>query len=195
MKPDLSLERSLPGVVAGVDEAGRGPLCGPVVAAAVIIDKEIAGINDSKKLTAAKRAQLYQEIVASCRYGVGIVSEQVIDEINILQATLLAMRQALDKLGSYDYALIDGNQKPLPGNKIITVVKGDATSLSIAAASIVAKYTRDALVLEAAKKFPEYGFDRHFGYGTKQHREMILKYGPCEYHRRSFLKKLIASSN
>lgn len=191
MKPDFSIEATLSGVVVGVDEAGRGPLCGPVVAAAVVLSRPIHGINDSKKLTAAKRCQLFQEITSTCKYAVGIVSQEIIDEINILQATMLAMRQALDGIGHYDYAIVDGNRKPLDQTNVIAIVKGDSQSMSIAAASIIAKHTRDILVKEAALIYPQYHFEQHFGYGTKLHREMLLKHGPCPYHRKSFIKKII----
>ena len=185
--------------VCGIDEAGRGPLCGPVCAAAVIlpVDCEIEGINDSKKLSEKKREKLYDEITekAVC-YAVSMVPADVIDEINILQATFLAMRNAVSSLCvKPDIALIDGNRKPGLPIEERTIVKGDAKSISIAAASILAKVTRDRYMLEADKKYPEYKFAQHKGYGTKLHYEMLNEYGLCPEHRRTFLKKLLGDGN
>ena len=185
--------------VCGIDEAGRGPLCGPVCAAAVIlpVDCEIEGINDSKKLSEKKREKLYDEIIrkAVC-YAVSMVPADVIDEINILQATFLAMRNAVSGLSVQpDIALIDGNQKPGLTIEERTIVKGDAKSISIAAASILAKVTRDRYMLEADTKYPEYKFAQHKGYGTKLHYEMLAKYGLCPEHRRTFLKKILGDGN
>ncbi len=182
-------------VICGVDEAGRGPLCGPVCAAAVIlpVDCEIEGINDSKKLSEKKREQLFSIITEKAlAYSIQMVDAQTIDEINILQATFLAMRTAVENLSiKPDMALIDGNGKP--GLKIAerTVVKGDAKSVSIAAASILAKVTRDRYMLEADEKYPEYFFAKHKGYGTKLHYEAIAEHGICPEHRRTFLKKIL----
>lgn len=182
-------------VVCGIDEAGRGPLCGPVCAAAVVLplDFEIEGINDSKKLSEKKREKLYDVITENAvAYSVSMVDAKTVDEINILQATFLAMRNAVNGLSvKPDLALIDGNQKPHLEIEERTVVKGDAKSVSIAAASILAKVTRDRYMIELDKKYPEYCFSKHKGYGTKLHYEMIEKYGICPEHRKSFLKKIL----
>ena len=179
--------------ICGVDEAGRGPLAGPVCAAAVILprDLEIPGLTDSKKLTDKKRRELFPIIKEQAiAYGIGFASEQEIDEINILQATFLAMQRAIDQLeGKADMALIDGNRQKDFGLPALTVVKGDSLSASIAAASVLAKVTRDDLMLEMAETYPEYGFEIHKGYGTKAHYEALRKYGASPIHRRSFLKK------
>lgn len=179
-------------VVCGIDEAGRGPLAGPVFAAAVVlpINCEIPGLNDSKKLTEKKREALFDVIMEKAvTYSVASASEKEIDEINILQATFLAMRRAFDGLAvKPDMALIDGNKKPGVDAEEETVVKGDAKSMSIAAASILAKVSRDRYMLEMAKLYPEYEFERHKGYGTKLHYEKIAEHGVSEIHRRTFLK-------
>jgi ribonuclease HII len=180
-------------MICGVDEAGRGPLAGPVCAAAVILPRgiEIPGLNDSKKLTDKKRRELFpviQELAVA--YGIGFASEQEIDEINILQATYLAMQRAIDQLeGKADFALIDGNRAKDFGIPLRTVVKGDSLSASIAAASVLAKVSRDNVMLELAKEYPQYGFEVHKGYGTKQHYEVLRQHGHCKLHRLSFLKK------
>lgn len=183
-------------VVCGVDEAGRGPLAGPVCAAAVVLprDLEIEGLNDSKKLSDKRRRVLFDEITAQAvTYGIAFATEQEIDEINILQATFLAMRRALAQLSIQpSIALIDGNRETDFGLPVRTIVKGDSLSANIAAASILAKVTRDDFMLEQAKLYPEYGFDVHKGYGTKAHYEALRKYGPCPIHRRTFLKKFYA---
>ncbi len=176
--------------IAGVDEAGRGPLAGPVVAAAVVLPAGISieGLTDSKKLSPAAREKYYSiiQIVAEA-VGVGIVREDAIDEINILQASLLAMKQAVAKLPvPADYLLIDGNrtiESPLPQKAI---VKGDSLSLSIAAASVIAKVTRDRMMDVYHEKFPTYGFDKHRGYGTQLHLDRIKQFGPCPIHRKTF---------
>ena len=182
-------------VVCGVDEAGRGPLCGPVCAAAVILpmDCEIEGINDSKKLSEKKRDMLFDIIKEKAlAYSVVMVDAKTIDEINILQATFMAMREAVEGLSiKADIALIDGNQKPGLSIEERTLVKGDAKSISIAAASILAKVTRDRYCLEMDEKYPQYQFAKHKGYGTKLHYEMIAEHGICDEHRRSFLKKIL----
>ena len=182
-------------VVCGVDEAGRGPLCGPVCAAAVILplDCEIEGINDSKKLSEKKRDMLYDIIKEKAlAYSVVMVDAKTIDEINILQATFKAMREAVGGLSiKADIALIDGNQKPGLSIEERTLVKGDAKSISIAAASILAKVTRDRYCIEMDEKYPQYQFAKHKGYGTKLHYEMIAEYGICEEHRKTFLKKIL----
>lgn len=179
--------------ICGVDEAGRGPLAGPVCAAAVILPKglELPGLNDSKKLTDKKRRELFPIIKEQAiAYGIAFATEQEIDEINILQATYLAMQRAIDQLeGKADYALIDGNRAVDFGVPLRTVVKGDSLSANIAAASVLAKVTRDDLMLEMAEKYPRYAFDVHKGYGTKAHYETLRQHGPCPIHRMTFLKK------
>lgn len=180
-------------LVCGVDEAGRGPLAGPVCAAAVILprDLQIEGLNDSKKLTDKRRRALFDVITAQAvSYGIAFASEQEIDEINILQATFLAMRRALDQLSMRPaIVLIDGNRETDFGLPVRTIVKGDSLSANIAAASVLAKVTRDDFMLEQAQRYPQYGFDVHKGYGTRAHYEALRQYGPCPIHRRSFLKK------
>lgn len=177
--------------VSGVDEAGRGPLAGPVVAAAVILSEEIIidEVNDSKKLTPKKREILFDKIkTQSLSYGIGIVDNEIIDKINILQATFLAMKQALSKLKiKPDIVLVDGNHK-IPGLEIKqeAIISGDAKSQSIACASILAKVTRDNLMLDYAKQYPQYSFEKHKGYGTKAHIEAIRKFGACPIHRKTF---------
>ena len=180
-------------MICGVDEAGRGPLAGPVCAAAVILPKglELPGLNDSKKLTDKKRRELFPIIKEQAiAYGIGLASHEEIDEINILQATYLAMERAIAQLeGKADFALIDGNRAKDFGLPVRTVVKGDSLSASIAAASILAKVTRDNIMLEIADKYPEYGFEVHKGYGTKAHYEALRAHGHSEIHRLTFLKK------
>ena len=180
-------------LICGVDEAGRGPLAGPVCAAAVILPEhlQIPCLTDSKKLTDKKRRELYPIIQEQAiAYGIGLASELEIDEINILQATFLAMRRALNQLSVRpEIALIDGNRETDFGLPVKTVVKGDSLSANIAAASILAKVTRDNIMVELAQQYPEYGFEIHKGYGTKAHYEALRQYGPCPIHRRSFLKK------
>lgn len=180
------------GVICGVDEAGRGPLAGPVYAAAVILprDLEIPGLTDSKKLSDKKRRELFPIIQEQAvAFGIGVASEKEIDEINILQATFLAMKRALEKLSVRpDLALIDGNRETDFGVPAKTVVKGDSLSASIAAASILAKVSRDDYMMELAQKYPQYGFDIHKGYGTKAHYQALREFGPSEVHRRTFLK-------
>ena len=190
------------GTVLGVDEAGRGPLAGVVVAGAVIIPEyfsELDEINDSKKLTEKKREKLFEIIIEKCIVGIGISDEKEIDEVNILNATFYAMRKAISQVtekAEFDVVLVDGNHK-IKGymGKQEEVIKGDAKSLSIAAASIVAKVTRDRMMLEVDKEFPEYNFAKHKGYGTKLHREILLEKGPCKYHRKSFLKKILGDES
>ena len=180
-------------VICGVDEAGRGPLAGPVCAAAVILPKglELPGLTDSKKLTDKKRRELFPLIQEhAVAYGIGLATEQEIDEINILQATFLAMQRALNQLAvKPDLALIDGNREKNFGVPVKTVVKGDSLSANIAAASILAKVTRDNLLVEMAETYPQYGFEIHKGYGTKAHYAALREYGPCPIHRMTFLKK------
>ena len=180
--------------VCGVDEAGRGPLAGPVCAAAVILPEglEIPCLNDSKKLSDKKRRALYDVIVAEAvSYGIAMASEQEIDEINILQATFNAMERAMEQLSVRPaLALIDGNrERPFPV-PVQTVIRGDGLSANIAAASILAKVTRDRYMEEMAERYPEYGFAVHKGYGTRAHYDALRQYGPCPIHRRTFLRRL-----
>lgn len=180
--------------ICGVDEAGRGPLAGPVCAAAVILPPhlEISGLNDSKKLTDKRRRELYPLIKEKAlAYGIAFATHEEIDGINILQATYLAMERALGQLSvKPDIALIDGNRAKDFGLPVQTVVKGDSLSANIAAASVLAKVTRDDVMLEIASTYPQYGFEVHKGYGTKAHYEALAQYGPCPIHRMTFLKKL-----
>ena len=179
--------------LCGVDEAGRGPLAGPVCAAAVMLPPglEIPGLNDSKKLTDKKRRELYDVITAQAvSYGIAFASEQEIDEINILQATFLAMERAMQQLSPQpELTLIDGNRTKDFGLPVRTIVKGDSLSASIAAASILAKVTRDRLMEEYDAQYPQYGFAVHKGYGTKRHYEALREFGPSPIHRKTFLKK------
>jgi len=176
--------------IAGVDEAGRGPLAGPVVAAAVILPKgmSIDGVNDSKKLSAKQREALFHEIrERALSVGVGIVSHEVIDRINIFQASILAMWKAVEKLAiAPSIVLADGNSFKHESWRYQNIVDGDSKSITIAAASVIAKVTRDSLMREYHEQFPLYGFDRHKGYGTKLHMEALRQYGMCPIHRRSF---------
>lgn len=181
-------------MVCGIDEAGRGPLAGPVCAAAVILplDCEIDGLDDSKKLSKLKREELFDVVIEKAiSYGIGWASEREIDKHNILQATFLAMRRAVEAMqATADYALVDGNRMPLlpiPGE---TIVKGDSKCACIAAASILAKVSRDRLLRDLDKQYPEYGFAKHKGYGTKAHYAAIKKHGILPVHRKSFLKNL-----
>ena len=184
-------------LICGVDEAGRGPLAGPVCAAAVILppNVNIPGLNDSKKLTDKKRRELMPVIKETALgYGIAFADEKEIDEINILQATYLAMKRAIDMLPEKpDMALVDGNRAGDFGLPVRTVVKGDSLSASIAAASILAKVTRDDLMLTLAEKYPQYGFEIHKGYGTKAHYAALTEHGPSEIHRMTFLKKFYGS--
>ena len=178
-------------VIAGVDEAGRGPLAGPVVAAACLIPENlfIPGVDDSKKLLQKKRQEIFKQIVSDPRiiYCVGLVEVEIIDKINILQATIQAMLLAIEGLAKKpDYLLVDGLKLPHPSIPSLKIIAGDALSQSIAAASIIAKETRDRLMIEYHQKWPEYGFDQHKGYGTEKHLAAIDKHGPCPIHRMSF---------
>lgn len=192
------IERGLgiEGLICGVDEAGRGPLAGPVCAAAVILPPEtvIEGLNDSKRLTEKRREALYDVICEQAiAYGIAMVSEQEIDELNILQATFLAMRRAVEQLQPVPaLVLVDGNRDPGLGIETQTVVGGDGKSANIAAASILAKVTRDRYMIGLAEEYPAYGFEVHKGYGTKRHYAAILEHGVTPVHRRSFLKNLDA---
>lgn len=182
--------------ICGVDEAGRGPLAGPVCAAAVILPRglDIAGLDDSKKLSDRRRRELYDVITgAAAAYAIALVDQERIDEINILQATFRAMEEAVAKLSPQpDLALVDGNREPALSIPCETIVGGDGKCASIAAASILAKVTRDRLMEELDRQYPEYGFAVHKGYGTRRHYEALRQYGPCPIHRQSFLKKFYA---
>ena len=196
-KPDLwAIENELHvagcGLICGVDEAGRGPLAGPVCAAAVILPAGFLpeGLNDSKKLSEKKREQLFPIICeGALAYSVAFASVEEIEEINILQAAMLAMTRAIDGLGLQpELALIDGNRCPKTEMESRCVVGGDGRCASIAAASVLAKVSRDRLMLRLAEEYPQYGFEKHKGYGTKAHYEALRQYGPCPIHRMSFLK-------
>jgi ribonuclease HII len=190
--PDFSIERKAmrkgARLVCGIDEAGRGPWAGPVVAAAVVLDpKNIPhGLNDSKKLSEARRAALFEPIMASARVGIGIAEVDRIDRDNILQATLWAMAQALDQIEGVALALVDGNRAPALPCPVQTIIEGDAKSLSIAAASIIAKVTRDRIMVGHDEAYPGYGFARHKGYGTALHQEALRRHGVTPLHRTSF---------
>ena len=190
MQIETALYRSGYKIVAGIDEAGRGPLAGPVVAAAVILDANNIpeGLDDSKSLSLKKRNDLYKKILYSSEVSIATISAKLIDQINIRQATLLCMSRAVSALNTRtDWCIIDG--KDVPANligKATAVIKGDGRSYSIAAASIIAKVTRDAIMSESANTYPGYGFEQHKGYGTLSHRNAITKHGPCAIHRMSF---------
>ena len=187
--PDFVLERAAGGLVAGVDEAGRGPLAGPVVAAAAILDPGAipAGLDDSKRLRPARRETLFAALTATARIGIGIADIAEIDRLNILGATMLAMQRAVAALPIIpDLALIDGNRTPGLACPARAIVKGDGRSLSIAAASIAAKVTRDRIMADLARQFPGYGWERNAGYGTQEHCAALARLGPTAHHRRSF---------
>jgi ribonuclease HII len=190
--PDFTFESSAiaQGLIpCGVDEAGRGPWAGPVVAAAVVLDPFNIpdGLNDSKKLTEAKREALYHPIMCSARVGIGLASAGLIDDINILEATYRAMQDAVAALGTHTtMALVDGNRAPRLSIRVQTIIEGDGKCLSIAAASIIAKVTRDRLMQDLDKLYPAYGFARHKGYGTAFHMAALQRFGPCPEHRKSF---------
>ena len=190
-------ERELTGkgykFIAGVDEAGRGPLAGPVVVAAVImpLNDVIDGVNDSKKLTAKKRDDLYEKILTKAvEYKVAVISHKTIDEINILNATRQGMLQCINGLSKKDYVLIDAVKTDCDVPSL-SIIHGDALSYNIAAASIIAKVTRDRLMCELDKHYPQYNFSKHKGYGTAEHIRLLKQYGPCELHRRSFIKNFV----
>ncbi|MFZ1978717.1 MAG: ribonuclease HII [Bacteroidota bacterium] len=193
-KVTLEIEHALwakgAGSIAGVDEAGRGPLAGPVVAASVIFPREvmIEGVNDSKKLTESQRESLYDVIRAQAvAVGVGIVSHEVIDRINILQATILAMHKAIEDMkGMPDFVIVDGNSFRHETLRFQNIIGGDAKSFTIAAASIIAKVTRDRTMREFDHQYPNYGFAQHKGYGTRRHLDAIREFGLCEIHRKTF---------
>jgi ribonuclease HII len=192
-------EKDLPGIVAGIDEAGRGPWAGPVVAAAVIFKtrKVIKGIHDSKKLSKDARESLYSVIISQCIVGVGVCGVEDIDKHNILGATMLAMQRAHDALNHKpDIALVDGNRLPKLPCEMKAIIGGDALSISIAAASIIAKVTRDRIMEELAKEHPEYGWEHNSGYGTEKHQLALAKHGVTPHHRRSFapIRKLLEAA-
>ncbi|WP_439814070.1 ribonuclease HII [Zavarzinia sp. CC-PAN008] len=187
--PDFRFEDAVGGLVAGIDEVGRGPLAGPVVAAAVILRRDAVpeGLDDSKKLNRATRERLFSDLRRSAVIGVAAASSGEIDRVNILQATFLAMARALHRLPQVpDHVLVDGNRAPPLPIGSTCVVAGDSLSLSIAAASVVAKVVRDRLMERLALRHPAYGFDRNAGYPTAEHRAALLSLGPCVHHRRSF---------
>ena len=190
--PVFSIENQYDGIICGLDEVGRGPLAGPVVAACVIIPKEkrmldfVAGIQDSKKLSAKKRDALYDKITEHFPYAIAEITPQEIDNINILQASLKAMKVAHDKMAHVDYALVDGNKAPALSSHAITVIKGDSKSKTIAAASVIAKTHRDRIMQTLAQEYPHYGWDRNAGYPTQEHRDAISAYGITPHHRKSF---------
>lgn len=191
-EPDFTIElaamRKGARMVCGIDEAGRGPWAGPVVAAAVVLDPDRIppGLNDSKKLSEAQREALFALIMASARVGIGIAEVDRIDRDNILAATLWAMAQALDQVDGVELALVDGNRAPKLPCTVRTIVEGDSRSLSIAAASIIAKVTRDRIMIGEDRVYPQYGFARHKGYGTAFHHAALVQHGPSPLHRRSF---------
>jgi len=193
LRPDFSYEDMHDGIVCGIDEVGRGPLAGPVVAAAVILHRDRlcpdvqAAINDSKKLSAAKRTYIFEKLQDCADISIAECSVEEIDQINILQASLLAMRKACMGLSATaDVALVDGNKPPKLSCKTLTLVKGDSKSLSIAAASIVAKHYRDEMMKKLSKDFPQYGWERNAGYGTREHLQALEMHGITPLHRRSF---------
>ena len=198
--PDFSFENQHACPVAGVDEAGRGPWAGPVVAAAVILDRTVdyTGLDDSKKLSAKKRETLFDHIMATAHVGVGQASVEEIDNINILQATMLAMQRAVENLApNPGYVLIDGNKCPDLKIPCEAVIKGDSRSFSIAAASIIAKNTRDRIMADLAKDHPAYGWERNAGYGTAQHKEGLNLVGISPHHRKSFapIRKILTQDS
>ncbi|MEQ8193916.1 MAG: ribonuclease HII [Rhodospirillales bacterium] len=191
--PDFIFEQQYTGIVAGIDEAGRGPWAGPVVAAAVVLNVETLppdvrdGLDDSKKLSPARRETLFAALPACASIGVGMAEVEEIDRLNILQATLLAMTRAVGALDAVpDHALIDGTQAPQLVCPVSCIVKGDSKSLSIAAASIVAKVSRDRLMAGLARAFPAYGWERNAGYGTAEHKAALERFGVTAHHRKSF---------
>ena len=194
----FDFDKSFNKKIVGTDEAGRGPLAGPVFAAAVILPENYSHeiLNDSKKLSEKKRDLVYDDIIKDAvAWSVGIATEKEIDDINILNATFLAMKRAVDGLSiKPDLAYIDGNQYPKTGVKEVTIIKGDSKCMSVAAASIIAKVSRDRFMLKIAEEYPQYQFEKHKGYGTKLHYEMIEQYGVSPVHRKSFLKKILGEN-
>lgn len=191
VQPDFTIERSLKTQVIGIDEAGRGPLAGPVVAAAIVLDEEAIslGINDSKKLSPKKREALYEILTKKYKTVVSIIEPAEIDSINILKATMLAMKLCIEKMNLPDHSIIiDGNQTPFVAHNISCVVGGDAKSLSIAAASIIAKVERDRLMDKLSRDYPMYNWVKNKGYGTKEHIKNLREFGPSPHHRKTFIK-------
>lgn len=188
-------EYSSKGLICGIDEAGRGPLAGPVVAAAVILPEDVDYIylNDSKKVTEKRREVLFEQIVSTAvSYGIGVVSHDIIDDINILQATYKAMRFAVENMSvKPDVCLVDAVNVPELDIFQVPIIKGDAKSISIAAASVLAKVTRDRMMVGLAEQYPQYGFEKHKGYGTKAHMEAIRELGPCPEHRKTFIGNIV----
>ena len=193
--PTYDIERTVKDlgyqIIAGVDESARGCLAGPVAACAVRIPiyslKPLTGlVRDSKKLSAGRREALCKDIVGTCEWGLGVIDNRIIDEVNILEATKLAMRMALKNLGYYEYVLVDGNMTLDINTPQKSIIRGDNLSISIAAASIVAKVVRDNIMIKLHKQYPQYNWKKNKGYGTKEHREAIKEHGPCEYHRFTF---------
>ncbi|WP_253300001.1 ribonuclease HII [Wolbachia endosymbiont of Chironomus riparius] len=201
--PDFAIENELQGIIAGVDEAGRGPLAGPVVSAAVIFtdrNKIICGINDSKKLTEKNRKALYDKIISTAKFGIGIADVEEIHSYNILEATKLSMKRALHGLNTeLDYVLVDGNQPPTIKWKVKPIINGDSISISIAAASIIAKVTRDQIMQELHNQYPKYNWYKNKGYGTQEHINAINLHGITQHHRKNFAPvskmRLISQSN
>lgn len=191
--PDYSIELSLGGRVAGVDEVGRGALAGPVVAAAIIIDERAfdIGIKDSKKLSAKQREIIYEFLTNNYEYKVAFVDNETVDKINILRATMMAMNNSIKAINRYDYIIIDGRDKPFDAENLLTFVKGDNKSLSIAAASIVAKVERDRYMKKLSEEFPNYKWETNMGYGSKQHIKALKDFGFTKYHRKSFMNKIL----
>jgi ribonuclease HII len=194
--PDFSIERRCSGTVAGIDEAGRGPLAGPVVAACIILDVKNypKHLNDSKKLSEKKRAQIFIELQNSAQFGIGIIDEKIIDKVNILNATKLAMKEAFENLCKKhdikpNMVIVDGNFVPQIDCLAQSIIKGDTKSLSIAAASIIAKETRDQIMIKLDKEFPHYDWKKNKGYPTKLHFDRIAEFGISKYHRQSFTLK------
>ena len=183
------------GLICGIDEAGRGPLAGPVVAAAVILPEDVDYIylNDSKKVTEKRREALFEQIVSTAvSYGIGVVSHDIIDDINILQATYMAMRLAVENMNvKPEVCLVDAVNVPELDIFQVPIIKGDAKSISIAAASVLAKVTRDRMMAGLGEKYPQYGFEKHKGYGTKAHMEAIREFGPCPEHRKTFISSIV----
>jgi len=195
MLPDFSIEKALGNGVIGIDEAGRGPLAGPIVAAAIIVDERAfdIGINDSKKLSQVKRAQLYKFLTSNFKYSISIIDVEQIDDINILEATMLAMKNCADSLCvNNNPIIIDGNKSPIIRANVQTIIKGDSKSLTIAAASIIAKETRDKIMLELDSQYPQFKWCKNKGYGTKEHIEALKEYGPSLHHRKTFIKKILS---
>lgn len=200
--PDFSIEDQYEGIICGIDEVGRGPLAGPVVAAAVIIPvdkracKFVKHLNDSKKISFKKREALYKEITEHCPHAIAEITPKEIDEINILQASLKAMKTAHDILDDIEVALVDGNKAPALSSHVVTVVKGDSKSNSIAAASILAKVYRDRIMRNLHEEYPQYGWNTNAGYPTKVHRAALLTHGVTSHHRKSFapIRSIIESN-